>query len=196
MPQAMNIADAEAAVDKEWDKFKNLPALRESKVRRKLLNKHIKKEGRFILLRMSSSEFQCGKEVRTYKGRVVCCGDVVMDDSGSHAVFTEQGSSASHMTAARVLDVSALLDCAGEASDAVSACLPVKMEDPPDSLRLPKSECPCVGYVLHVLDVQNVLDKRHDFVVPPERHFVRTSIGRIGVGATLWKILTRNGNVF
>ena len=63
MPQAMNIADAEAAVDKEWDKFKNLPALRESKVRRKLLNKHIKKEGRFILLLMSSSEFQCGKEV-------------------------------------------------------------------------------------------------------------------------------------
>ena len=30
-----------------------------------------------------------------YKGRVVLRGDIVKDDSGSHAVFTEQGSSAS-----------------------------------------------------------------------------------------------------
>ena len=44
------------------------------------------------------------------------------DDSGSHAVLTEQGSSASHMTAADVFDVSSRLpDCAGEASDVVSA---------------------------------------------------------------------------
>ena len=40
------------------------------------------------------------------------------DDSGSHALFIEQGSSASHMTAAKVLDViSRLLGCAGKASD-------------------------------------------------------------------------------
>ena len=30
-----------------------------------------------------------------YKGRVVLRGDIVRDDSGSFAVFTEQGSSAS-----------------------------------------------------------------------------------------------------
>ena len=30
-----------------------------------------------------------------YKGRVVLSGDIVKDDSGSYAVFTEQGSSAS-----------------------------------------------------------------------------------------------------
>ena len=36
-----------------------------------------------------------------YKGRVVLRGDIVKDDSGSHAVFTEQGSSASQMTAAK-----------------------------------------------------------------------------------------------
>ena len=30
-----------------------------------------------------------------YKGRVVLRGDIVKDDSGSYAVFTEQGSSAS-----------------------------------------------------------------------------------------------------
>ena len=38
---------------------------------------------------------------RKYKGRVVLRGDVVKDDSGSYAVSTEQGSSASQMTAAK-----------------------------------------------------------------------------------------------
>ena len=60
------------------------------------------------------------------------------DDSGSYAVFTEQGSSASQMTAANVLDViSKLLDCAEEASDVVSADTQVKMEDAADLLRVP-----------------------------------------------------------
>ena len=37
-----------------------------------------------------------------YKGRVVFRGSIVKDDSGSYAVFTEEGSSASQMTAAKV----------------------------------------------------------------------------------------------
>ena len=40
-----------------------------------------------------------------YKGRVVLRGDIAKDDSGSYAVFTEQGSSASQMTAANVIDI-------------------------------------------------------------------------------------------
>ena len=52
-----------------------------------------------------------------YKGRVVLRGDIVKDDSGSYAVFTEQGSSASQMTAARVMDIiSRLPGCAGQAA--------------------------------------------------------------------------------
>ena len=39
-----------------------------------------------------------------YRGRVVLRGENVKDDSGSYAVFTEQGSSASQMTAAKVMD--------------------------------------------------------------------------------------------
>ena len=55
-----------------------------------------------------------------YQGRVAVRDDIVKDDSGAHAVFTEQGSSASQMTAAKVTDVTARLpDCAGQASDAV-----------------------------------------------------------------------------
>ena len=37
-----------------------------------------------------------------YKGRVVLRGDIVKDNSGSYAVFIEQGSSASQMTAAKI----------------------------------------------------------------------------------------------
>ena len=78
-----------------------------------------------------------------YKGRVVLRGDIVKDDSGSYAVFTEQGSSASQMTAAKVMDIiSRLPECAGQAADAVSACTQVKMEDAPKLLKIPKSECP------------------------------------------------------
>ena len=57
-----------------------------------------------------------------YKGRVVLQGDIVKDDSGFYAVFTDQGSSASQMTAARIMDfISRLPGCAGQAADAVSA---------------------------------------------------------------------------
>ena len=38
-----------------------------------------------------------------YKGRGVLRGDIVKDHSGANAVFTEQGSSASQTTAAKVL---------------------------------------------------------------------------------------------
>ena len=78
-----------------------------------------------------------------YKGRVVLRGDIVKDDSGSYAVFTEQGSSASQMTAAKIMDIiSRLPGCSGQAADAVSAYTQVKMEDAPKLLKIPKSDCP------------------------------------------------------
>ena len=62
------------------------------------------------------------------------------DDSGSCAVFTEQGSSASQMTA--VMDIiSRLPGCAGQAAESVSAYTQVKMEDAPKLLQIHKSEC-------------------------------------------------------
>ena len=65
-----------------------------------------------------------------YKGRVVLRGDFVKDDSGSYAVFTEQGSSASQVTAAKIMDIiSRLPGCDGQAAEAVSAKTQVKMED-------------------------------------------------------------------
>ena len=82
-------------------------------------------------------------QYQKYKGRVVLRGDVVKDDSRSYAVFTEKGSSASRMTAAKVMDIiSRLPGCAGQAADAVSAYAQAKMEDAPTLLKFPKSECP------------------------------------------------------
>ena len=70
-------------------------------------------------------------------------GDTVKDESGSHAVFTEQGSSASQKTAAKVMYIiSRLPGYARQAADAVSAYTQVKMEHAPKLLKIPKSECP------------------------------------------------------
>ena len=50
------------------------------------------------LCSLKNSELE--PQFQKYKGRVVLRGDIVKDDSGSYAVFTGQGSSASQMTAA------------------------------------------------------------------------------------------------
>ena len=77
-----------------------------------------------------------------YQGRVVLRGDIVKEDSGSYAVFTERGSSASQMTAAKIMDIiSRLPGCAGQAADAVSVYTQVKMEDAPKLMKIPKSGC-------------------------------------------------------
>ena len=74
-----------------------------------------------------------------YKDRVVLRGDIVKD---AYAVFTEQGSSASQMTASKVMDVIARPpDCDGQGADAVSPKTQVKMKDTPRLLRIPMSEC-------------------------------------------------------
>ena len=55
-------------------------------------------------------------------------GDSVKDDSGAYAVFTEKGSSASQMTAAKEMDViSKLPGCDGQAADALSAYTRVRI---------------------------------------------------------------------
>ena len=158
MLQAMKIPDAKAAVEKEWEKLEKIPAWQLTKVRNK--NEVIaeaRNEGRKVhfallldLCHRKNSELE--PQFQTDKGRVVFRSDIVKDDSGSYAVFTEQGSSASQMTAAKVMDIiSRLPGCAGQAADAVSAKTWVKMEDAPSLFKIPQSECP-------------------DFWIPPPKH--------------------------
>ena len=105
------------------------------------------------------------------KGRVVLRGDIVKDDSGSYAVFTEQGSSASQMTAAKVMDIiSRLSGCAGQAADAVSAWTQVKMEEAPKILEIPKSECPDIWIRLPRSKWPKSLSSVEDPVVVLERN--------------------------
>ena len=71
---------------------------------------------------MSFENAELEAKYQKYKGRVVLRGDIVKDDSGSFAVFTEQGTSASQLTAAKIMDIiSRLPSCDGQAADAVSA---------------------------------------------------------------------------
>ena len=75
-------------------------------------------------LKNSELEFQFQKNTRV---EFVFRGDMVKDESGSYAVFTEQGLPASKMTAAKVMDIILRLQgCAGQAADAVSAYTQVK----------------------------------------------------------------------
>ena len=83
------------------------------------------------------------KEGRTVHFASLIRGDIVKDNSGTFTLFTDHGSSALQMTAAKVMDIiSRLPGGAGQAADAVSAYTQVKMEDAPTLLKIPKSECP------------------------------------------------------
>ena len=121
-----------------------------------------------------------------YKGRVVLRGDIVKDDSGSYAVFTEQGSSASQMTAAKVMDIiSRLPGCAGQAAYAVSAYTQVKMEDAPKLLKNPKSECPDIWIRLPKNKWPKSWSSVEDPVGPLEKKFVRSPT----CGTIMWEAI-------
>ena len=111
------------------------------------------------------------QNTKKYKGRVVLRGDIVKDDSGSNAVFTEQGSSASQMTVAKIMDIiSRLPGCDGQAADALSAYTQVKMEDAYKLLKIPKSECPDIWIRLPRHKWPKSWSSMEDPVVPLERN--------------------------
>ena len=123
MPQTMKIPAAKAAVDKEWEKLEKISAWNLTKVRSK---KEVIDEARtsgatvhfaslMDICHLKNAELEAKHQ--KYKGRVVLRGDIVKDDSGSHAVVTEQGSSASQMTAAKIMDIiSRMPGCDGQAA--------------------------------------------------------------------------------
>ena len=128
MPQAINFPAAKAVVDNEWEKLENILAWNLTKVKSK---KEVIDEARtsgakvhfaslMDMCHLKNAELKAKHQ--KYQRRVVLRGDIVKDNSGSSAVFTEQGSSASQMTAAKVMDIiSRLPGFDGQAADAVSA---------------------------------------------------------------------------
>ena len=93
------------------------------------------------------------------------------DDSGSYAVFTEQGSSASQKTAAKVMDiVSRQPRCSGQAADAVSAYTQVQNGRCSKIIEIPKSECPDIWILLPRHKWPKSWSSMEDAVVPLERN--------------------------
>ena len=177
MPQAVKIPAAKAAVDKEWEKLGKISAWSLTKVRSKSeVIDEARTSGAKVhfaslmdICHLKKAELEAKHQ--KYKGRVVLHGDIVKDESGSYAVFTEQGSSASQMTAARVMDViSRLPGCDGQAADAVSAYTHIKMEDAPKLLKVPKSECPDIWISLPRHKWPKSWSSMEDPVVPLERN--------------------------
>ena len=177
MPQAMKIPAAEAAVDKEWEKLEKIPAWDLTKARSKseVVDEARMKGAKVLFASLMDTCHLKNAELeakhRKYRGRIVLRGDIVKDDSGSYAVLTEQGSSASQMTAAEVMDIiSRLPGCSGQAADAVSAYTQVKMEDAHKFLKIPKSECPDIWIRLPRHKWSKSWSSVEDPVVPLERN--------------------------
>ena len=113
-------------MEKEWKKLETIPAWQQERVNSKkeviLEAQRDKKKVHFatlmVICHLKNAELET--QLQKYKGRVVLRGDFEKDDSGAFADFTVQRSSASQMTAAKVVDVIARLpDCDGQAVDAV-----------------------------------------------------------------------------
>ena len=108
MPQALKKSRCKVCSGKEWERQKRIPAWQLLNVRnKKEVIDEVKTKGRKVhfaslmdLRHLKISELE--PQFQKYKGRVVFRCDIVKDDSGSYAVFTEQRSSASQMTAAKV----------------------------------------------------------------------------------------------
>ena len=176
-PQAMKIPAAKAAADKEWEKLEKIPAWNLTKVRSKSeVIDEARTSGATVhfaslmdICHLKNAELEAKHQ--KYKGRVVLRGDIVKDDSGSYAVFTEQGSSASQMTAAKIMDIiSRLPGCDGQAADAVSAYTQVIMEDAHKFSKIPKAECPDIWIRLPRHKWPKSLSSIEDPVVPLERN--------------------------
>ena len=120
MSQAVKIPDAKEALEKEWEKLEKIPAWDKTKVRNKsdkidearTTGAKVHFASLMDICHLKNADLEAKHQ--KYKGRVVLRGDIVKDDSGSYAVFTEQGSSASQMTAAKVMDIISRLPCCAD----------------------------------------------------------------------------------
>ena len=97
--------------NKDWKKLETMPA-RDLKKQEKVHFATL-----MDICHLKNAELE--PKLQKYKGRIVLWEDVVKDDSGAYAFFTEQ-----------------LLQ------DAVSAHTQVKLEDTPRLLGIPQTECP------------------------------------------------------
>ena len=149
MQKALKILAAKAAVEKEWKKLEDKKAWVYATVRPKAeVMAEAKSKGEqchfgslMDLCHVKNS--QLDEKEHKYKGRVVFRGDQVKDETGCFAVFSEQGTSASHTAAAKFLDAIARMPgFAGQDTDAVSAYPQAELKGPVTWISLPKHRQP------------------------------------------------------
>ena len=86
---------------------------------------------------------QLAEKFWTYKGRVVFEGNYTTDQDRTWAVFSEQGTSASHLCAAKILDAIARMPgCSGEDSDAMGAYTQTELGGVETWVRIPRERWP------------------------------------------------------
>ena len=197
----MKIPAAKAAVDKEWEKLEKIPAWDITIVRNKseLIDEARTKGAKVLhfasltdICHLKTAELETKHQ--KYKGRVELRGDIAKDDSGSYAVFTEQGSSAWQVTAAKVMDIiSRLPGCAGQAADTVSAFSEVKMEDVSKLLKIHNSECPDMWIRLPRRKWPESWYSMEDPVVPLERNLYGHPLAGLLWERQFGKILLKYG---
>ena len=108
-------------------------------------------------------------------------------------MFTEQGSSASQITAAKVMDIkSRLPGCSGQA-DAVSAETQVKMEDASTLLKIPKSECQDIWIRLPKQKWPKSWSSMENPVVPVERNLCGHPLAELLWERQFEKVLSEHG---
>ena len=198
MPQAMKIPAAKGAVDKECEQLVKISAWNLTKVRsKKVVIDEARTNGAQVhfaslmdICHLKNAELETKHQ--KYKGRVVLRGDILKDDSWSYA---EQGSSASQMTAAKIMDIiSRLLGCDGQAADAISAYTQVKMEDAPKLfLLIPKSECPDIWIRLPRHKWPKSWSSMEDPVVPLDRNLYGHPLAELLWERQVEKILLKYG---
>ena len=128
------------------------------------------------------------------QGQVVLRGDILKDDSGSFAVFTDQGSSASQMIAAKIMEnISRVPGCDGQTADTISGYTQVKMEYAPKLLKIPKSECPDTWIRLPRHKWQKLWSSIEELVVPLERNLYGHPLAGLLWKRQFEKILLKHG---
>ena len=191
----MKIPASNAAVDKEWEKLAKIPAWDKTKVRNK---SEVIDEARTKGAKVHFASLMdiCHlKNAELEKKHIQRSNCTSTTSSGSYyAVFTEQVSSASQMTAAKVMDIiSGLPGCAGQAADAVSDYTQVKMEDTPNLLKIPKSECPDIWIRLPRHKWPKSWSSMEDPVVPLERNLFGHPLAGLVWEKQFEKILLKYG---
>ena len=144
MPQAMNILDAEVAVNTEWKEVEKLPGWQLNKVMNEkeviLEAQRDKRKVHLVSLmdigHLKNSELE--PKYQKYKSRVVLPGDIVTDD---HALLLCSLSNVRlHVKSCNALHVHQIVQ--DKHPTQYQFILTHEMEHAPTLLKIPKSECP------------------------------------------------------